>query len=102
MSQSAQLALGPQNEIIEDEKKTEHGGREVQEPPDGAVDLNPVNATSVLNTVVNTINNKFECKSHDEAGRLGTAHLIPGSIDDGLPRHMYSFPGLSRMKFLVH
>jgi hypothetical protein len=60
MSPSAQLISEQLKEIIEDEKKTDKGAREVQEQVDGEEDLDLDNTSSVLNTVLNTINNKFE------------------------------------------
>jgi len=63
MSPSAQLTLEQLKEIIEDEKKTNQGSREVQEPvEDGEEVLDPDNTSSVSSTVLNTINNKFEHK----------------------------------------
>jgi len=62
--------------IIQDKKKTDQGGRVVQEQVDREEDLDPDNASSVLYTVVNTINNKFEHECYDEAGRLLHTHLI--------------------------
>jgi len=60
MSPSAQLTLQQLKEIIEDQKKTNQGAREVQEQVDGEEDLDPENTSSVLHTVLNTINNEFE------------------------------------------
>ena len=59
ISPSAQLTLEQVKEIIEDEDKTDKGAREVQEQLNGEEDLNPDNTSWVLNTVLNTINNKF-------------------------------------------
>jgi hypothetical protein len=58
MSSSAQLTLEQLKEIIEDEKKTDQGAREVQDQMYGE-DLDPDNSSSVLNMVFNAINTKF-------------------------------------------
>ena len=52
---------------------------------DSEEDLYPENTNSVMNTVLNTINNKFEHKCLDEAVRLLNAYPIPQSIDDPVP-----------------
>ena len=61
MSPSAQLTWDQLKEIMEDEKNTDKGAWEVQEQvEDGEEVLDPANTSSVLNTVLSTINNKFE------------------------------------------
>jgi hypothetical protein len=102
MSPSAQLTSEHLKEIIEDEKMTDTGAREVQEQVDGEEDLNPENTSSVLNTVPNTIHNKFEHECLDKAVRLLNAHPICQSIDVPVPGHQYSIPGLPGMKFPAH
>jgi len=102
MSPSAQLTSEQLNEIIEYEKKTDQGAREVQEQGDGGKDLNPENSSSVWYTVLNSINNEFEHECLKEAVRLLNAHLIRQSIDDRVPGHKYSIPGLPGTKFLAH
>jgi len=103
MSPSAQLTSEQLKEIIDDEMKTDQGTREVQEQvEDGEEDLDPENTSSVLNTVLNTIIIKFEHDCLDEAVRLLDAHPIRQSIDDQVPGHKYSIPGLPGMKFLAH
>jgi hypothetical protein len=69
---------------------------------DGEEVLNPDNTSSVLSTVLNTINNKFEHKCLDEAVRLLNAHPIRKSTDDHVPGHMYSIPGLPGTESLPH
>jgi hypothetical protein len=69
---------------------------------DGEAVLDPDNTSSVLSTVLNTINNEFEHECHDEAVRLLNVHPIRQSTDDCVPGHKYSFPGLPWTKFLVH
>jgi len=64
--------------------------------------LDPANTSSVLNTVLSTINNEFEHEGLDEAVRLLNAHSIRQSTDDWVPGHKYSIPGLPGIKFLVH
>jgi hypothetical protein len=59
------------------------------------------NTYSVFNTFLNTINNELEHKWLDEAVWLINAHLIRQSIDDCVPGHKYSIPGLHEMKFLA-
>jgi len=82
--------------------KTNQGSREVQEQvEDGEAVLNPDNTSSVLSTVLNTINNEFEHKCLDEAVRLLNAHPIRQSTDDRVPGHKYSIPGLPGTKFLA-
>ena len=102
MSPSAQLTLKQLKEIIEDEKKTDKGARGVQEQVDGGEDLDPDNTSSVLKTVLNTINNEFEQKCHDEAVKLLNAHPVRQSTDDCVPGHKYSIPGLPQTEFLTH
>jgi len=55
-----------------------------------------------LNTVLNTINNKFDHECLDEAVRLLNAQPICQSPDVHVPSHKYSITGLPGMKFLVH
>ena len=102
MSPSAQLTSQQLKEIIEDEKKTDQGLREVQEQVDGKEVLDPENTSSVLSTVLNTIDNKFEHEGLDEAVRLLNAHRIHQSTDDRVPGHKYSIPCLPGTKFLAH
>jgi hypothetical protein len=103
MSPSAQLTSEQLKEIIEDEMKTDQGSREVQEQvEDGEAVLDPDNTSSVLSTVLNTINNEFEHECLDEAVRLLMAHPICQSTDDRVPGHKYSIPGLPGTKFLAH
>jgi len=103
MSPSAQLTSEQLKEIIEDEKNTDKGAREVQEQvEDGEEVLHPANTSSVLNTVLSTINNEFEHECLYEAVRLLNAHPIRQSTDDRVPGHKYSILGLPRTKFLAH
>jgi len=103
MSPCAQLTSEQLKEIIEDEKKTDQGSREVQEQvEDGEEVLDPDNTSSVLSTVLNTINNEFEHKCLDEAVRLLNAHPIRQSTNDRVPGQKYSIPGLPGTKFLAH
>jgi hypothetical protein len=102
MSPSAKLTFEQLEEIIEDEKKTDKGAKEVQEEVDGGEDLDPNNTSSVLNTVPNTIFNEYEHKCLDEAARLLNAHCIRQSTDDCVPDYKYSIPGLPAPKFLAH
>jgi uncharacterized protein YdeI (YjbR/CyaY-like superfamily) len=77
MSPTAQLTSEQLKEIIEDEKETDQGAREVQEQvEDGEKVLNPDNTRSVLSTDPNTINNEFEHECLDEAVRVLNVHLI--------------------------
>jgi hypothetical protein len=69
---------------------------------DGEEVLDPDNTSSVLITVLNTVNNECEHECLDEAVRLLNAHPIHQSIDDCVPSHKYSIPGLPGTKFLVH
>jgi hypothetical protein len=102
MSASAQFTSEQLTEIIEDNRKSDQGAREVQKQVDGKEDLNPANTCSTLNTVRITINNKFEHECHDEAVRLQNSQLICQSIDDHVPGHEYSIQGLPGTKFLAH
>jgi len=103
MSPSAQLTLEQLQEIIEDKIKTDQGAREVQEQvEDGEEVLDPENTSSVLSTVLNTINNEFEHKCLDEAVRLLNAHPIRQSTGDRVPGHKYSILGLPGTKVLAH
>jgi hypothetical protein len=71
MSGSIQLTSEQLKEIIQDEKNTDKSAREVQEEVEDCEEvLNPEITSSVQNTVLNTINNKFEPECLDEAVRL--------------------------------
>jgi len=77
MSPSAQLTSEQLKEIIEDEKKSDKGAREIQEQvEDGSEDLDPEITSFVFNTGLNTINNEFEHECLEEAVSLLNAHLI--------------------------
>ena len=102
MSPSAQQTSEQLKEIIEDKKKTKQGAREVQEQVDCEEVLDPDNTSSVLSTVLNTMNNQFEHECLEEAVRLLNAHLIHQSTDDHVPGHKYSIPGLPRTKYMAH
>jgi hypothetical protein len=88
MSPSAQLTSEQLTEIIEDEKMTDQGAREVQEHVDGE-DLDPDHTSKVLNTVPNTIINESEHKCLQAAVRLLNSYPIHQSIDDRVPGHKY-------------
>jgi len=103
MSPSAHLTSEQLKDIIEDELKTDQGAGEVQDQvEDGEEDLDQEHTSCVLNTVLNTINKKFEHECLVEAVRLLNAHPIRQSIDDRVPGHKYSIPGLPGTKVLVH
>jgi len=103
MSQSAQLTSGQLNEMIEDEKKTDKGAREIQnQVEDGEEVLVPCISSSVLDTVLNTINKEFEQECLDEAVRLLNAHPIHQSTADRVLLNKYSIAGLPVMQWLVH
>ena len=58
MSPSAQLTCEQLKQIIEDEKNTDKGAREVEEQVEDSEEvLDRANTSSVLNTVLSTINN---------------------------------------------
>jgi hypothetical protein len=69
---------------------------------DGEEDLDLENTISVLNTVLNKINNEFEHECLEEAVRMLNAHPIRKSIDDRVPGDKYLIPGLPRTQFLAH
>jgi len=103
MSLSAHLMSLQVNEIIQDEKNTDKSAREVQEQvEDGGDALDPENTSSVLNTILNTTNNKFQHECLDEAVRLLNAHPIRQSTDDRVPGRKCSIPGLPGNRFLAH
>ena len=61
MSQSAQITSEQLKELIDDEMKTDQGAREVQEQvEDGEEDLDPENTSSVVNTVPNTLADRYD------------------------------------------
>jgi len=96
MSLSAQLTSKQLKEIIENEMNTDKSAREVHEQvEDGEEVLDPENPSSVLNTVLNAINNEFEHEFLDEAVRLLNARSIRQSPDDRVP-------GLPGTMFLAH
>jgi len=103
MSISAQLTSEQQKEIIEDEKNTDKSAREVQEQVEDSEEvLSPENSSSVLNTVLNTINNEFEHVCLDETVRLLNAHPIRQSTDDRVPGRKNSITGQPGTKCLAH
>ena len=103
MSPSVQLTSEQLKEIIEDEKKTDQGAREIQEQvEDGEEVLDLENTGSVLSTVFNTINNELEHECLHESVRLLNAHLICQSTDDRVPGPKYSIPGLPGTMFLAY
>jgi hypothetical protein len=59
MSPSAQLNLDQLKHIIQNERMSNHGAREAQEQVDVEDVLNPENTSSVVSTVLNTINNEL-------------------------------------------
>jgi hypothetical protein len=63
--------------------------REGQNQVNGEEALNPDNTSSVLNTVLNTINNEFEQECLDEPETLLNADAIHQSTDDLVPGHKY-------------
>jgi hypothetical protein len=87
MSPVAHLISEQLQEIVEDENTTDQGARQVQKQVDGEEDLNPDNTSSVLSTVVDTINTEFEHDSLDAADKHLNAHLIHQSIDDHVLGH---------------
>jgi len=103
MSLSAQHTSEQLKEIIEDEKNTDKSAREVQEQvEDGEEVLDPENSISVLNMILNTINNEFEHECLDKAVRLLNARPIRQSPAASVPGRKYSIPGLPGTKFLAH
>ena len=69
---------------------------------DGEEDLDPDNASSVLNTVLNTIDKEFEHAFLDDAVRLLNAQPIRPSTDDCAAGQKYSIPDLFGTRFLAH
>jgi hypothetical protein len=63
--------------------------------------LDPENTSSVLNTVLNTINNRFEHDCLIEEVRLLNARPICQSPDDCVLGCKYSIPGLPRTNILA-
>jgi len=103
MSQSPQLSSDQLTEIIQDEKTTNRGAREVQEQvEDGEEVHNPDDTSSVLNAVLNTINNGVEPVCLDEAVSLLNPQPIRELEADRVPCKTLSLPGLPKIKFLVH
>jgi hypothetical protein len=103
MSPSAQLTSEQLKEIIEDKKKIDQSAREVQEHVEDREEvLDPDYTRSVLNTVLNTRNNKFEFECLDEVVRLLNGHSFGQSTNDNVPSLMYSIPGMPGTMFLAH
>jgi len=102
MSPSAQLIPVQLKEIIEDEKMTDQGAREVQEQVDGEEIVDPDNTSLVLSTVPNTINNKFDHECLDAAVRLRNAYPIGQSTNNTVRGHKNTIPGLHRTMCLAH
>jgi hypothetical protein len=103
MGLSAQMTSKQLKEIIVDEKNKYKSAREVQgQGEDGEGVLDPENTISVLNLVLNTINNEFEHQCLDEAVRLLNARPIHQSPDDHVSGRNYSIPSLPGTKFLAH
>ena len=102
MSPSVQLRSEQLQEIIEDEKSTDKIAWEVQEQvEDGEEVLDPANTSTVLNTVLSTINKEFEHKCRDEEVYLLNTQSIRQSTDERVPGHKYSIPGLPGTMFLA-
>ena len=103
MSPSAQLTSEQLKVILEDENITDKGAREVQQQVEESDEVfHAANFSSVWNTVLSTINNKFDHECLDEAVRLLKVHSICESTDDSVPGHKYSIPGLPGTDLLVH
>jgi len=68
----------------------------------GEEDVYPENTSSVLNHVLNTINKEFEHECLEGALRLLNTHPIGQSIDDRVPSHKSSIPGLPGTNILTH
>jgi len=83
MSTPAQLISDQLKEIIKVKMKTGNGEREAQQKvEEGEKVINPDNTSSILDTVLNTLNNKFAPKCVDEVVRLLNAHPICQSRTD--------------------
>jgi hypothetical protein len=83
MGPSAQMTSELLKVIIEDKKNTDQAAREVYEQvEDGEKILDAANTSSVLNTVLSTINNIIEHKCLNEQVRLLKAHPL-GQLTDG-------------------
>jgi len=103
MSLSAQVTSEQLEEIIEDENNTDENAREVQvQVEDGEEVLNPENTSSVLNTVLNTINNEFEHECLDAAVRLRIERPIRQSEADRVPGRKYPIASLPGTMSLAH
>jgi hypothetical protein len=103
MSLSAQLTPEHLKGIIEDKKNTDKRASKVQEQVEDREEvLDPENTSSVLDTVLNTINNEFEHECLDEAVRILNGRPAPQSRDDRVLGHKHSIPGLPGTQFLPH
>jgi hypothetical protein len=89
MSPSGQLTSEQPKEIFEDEKTTANCARAVPQQVDGEEDLDLDNTSSVMNTVLNTINNEFEHECLDDAVGLLNAYPSRDSRDDRVPGQKY-------------
>jgi hypothetical protein len=95
--------IGATERDHEDEKDTDQSAREVQEQVENGEEvLEQANTSSLLNTVLSTINNIFEHALLDEEVRQLNAHSICQSTEDWVPGRKYSIPGLPRTEFLRH
>jgi hypothetical protein len=89
--------------IVENKKKPDNSACKVQEQVEDVEEvLDPGNTCSVLNTVLNSINNQFDAERFDEAVRLLNVRPAHQSLDDCVPGHKYSIPGWPRTMFLAH
>jgi hypothetical protein len=87
---------------MENEKNTDKSAREVLEQVEhGEEVLNPENSSSVLNMVVNSINNEFDHECLNEAFRLLNLRPIRQSPDDRVSGGKYPIPALPGTKFLA-
>jgi len=102
ISPSPQHSLKQLKEIIENTMKTDQGARDVLEPVDGEEVLDQDNSSSVLSTVLNTINNKYQPFFLDEAVRLLNNHRVHQSTDDHVPGQKYLISGLPGTVILAH
>ena len=103
MSPVAQHISVQLNEIIEEEKNTEKSVKVVQKNVEDGKDVfDPDDSCSVLNTVLNIINDKFEQEHLDKAARLHNDGPISQSIVDWVPGNMYPITGVPTTTNLAH
>jgi len=102
MSPSVQLSEEQLKEINEDDIMTYQLSREIHKHLDRKEILYLENSHSVLSSVLNSNDNKFQIECLEASIRLMNAYPISESKDNGNLGNMNSILGLPQVNFLAH